>query len=885
MKKLATFLAFIAVLALIISLSCACPGQAYNWIRCPLNGHNYAVTAPMQWSQAETLALQQGLGGHLATVRSEAENTWIAETFGSTSYWIGLNRPAGLGTFVWASGEACSYTKWCPGNPSAGSSNLYVAMNECPTGGWGNVASAAGTQLRPGIMEVPLLAVETRTYNDLLLWGLNSSGQRSVPSPNYLSVSAAGDAVVAVRSDGRIDTWGGTGGAADYRHNVPGLPPVVTYVQVRCARTHVVALRSDGVVVAWGRNDEGQCEVPAGLTALWVAATDRGGVALVSSNSMVTWAGDPVSHHATYGNGPPPPSGISYVSVERDNISHALALRTDGIVVSLTTGPNPHWLTFPQQGQVVDRLYDSNFWISYRPFNIAYPVCHMGGANGLVHRAWFEGQYYFDTDLLIPPPLDCAFGVDHQLYVQPSGQILAFGDNRRRQCSVPPLPVGVTYAKVAAADGHSHAIRSDGKLVSWGSPSDVIAPRSDWVAAGEGHTVVLRGDLRIEAWGLNNLGQCLVPSIPLQNGSSYVHDVPRYIASGKWHTVAALRSGRILSWGGTPGTGVGNVPGLPTADWGWGEVSAGANFTVARSAQGYEVAAWGENAAGQCNVPSFAPLTCAQVAAGADHVAALLSDGSVITWGHYGGMANVPPLAPRTTYVEVASGAGFSLARRSDGVVVGWGSNSHGQLNVPALPAGLHYVSVKAGKLHGIAQRSDQTLVGWGDDTYQQLDVPRGNQGVVGFAAGSYHNVARVGGLATYTSLNTPGCSGSLPRTHLVPLSLPLAGSQFSVCLTNLPANAAIMFTGLANRNSVFGPLPLNMTPLGLTGCTLYVSPDVLEFVSGVGGSATYSIALPMTSAALLGYRIYQQALVVDPGVNGVGAVLSDAATLSVGNY
>ncbi len=101
-------------------LAAQLPSQSYAWIQSPVNGHFYGKTSQMSWTQAEAEA--QRLGGHLATVRSAAENAWIAATFSSglEVVWIGLNDVQTEGVFEWSSGEPVSFTNWNAGEPTNG---------------------------------------------------------------------------------------------------------------------------------------------------------------------------------------------------------------------------------------------------------------------------------------------------------------------------------------------------------------------------------------------------------------------------------------------------------------------------------------------------------------------------------------------------------------------------------------------------------------------------------------------------------------------------------------------------------------------------------------------------------------------------------------------
>jgi hypothetical protein len=91
------------------------------------------------------------------------------------------------------------------------------------------------------------------------------------------------------------------------------------------------------------------------------------------------------------------------------------------------------------------------------------------------------------------------------------------------------------------------------------------------------------------------------------------------------------------------------------------------------------------------------------------------------------------------------------------------------------------------------------------------------------------------------------------------------------------------MFSGLGNVSSAVGPLPLNLSALGLTSCWLRVSPDTNDLLLGSAGSANHVLAVP-ASGALAGLLLHEQALVLDPAAgNPAGLVVSDAATAVIG--
>lgn len=135
---------------------------------------------------------------------------------------------------------------------------------------------------------------------------------------------------------------------------------------------------------------------------------------------------------------------------------------------------------------------------------------------------------------------------------------------------------------------------------------------------------------------------------------------------------------------------------------------------------------------------------------------------------------------------------------------------------------------------------------------------------------------------ASYTTF-APGCAGTLGVSHLIPATLPRIGTNLFVVVDNLPLNLGVLFTGASDTTWSGLPLPLDLSPLGATGCWLRAGPDVLSS-NLIGGGTTASVVIGVPNQlTLLGMQAFQQALVLDP-INGFGAVFSDAAVLTIGN-
>lgn len=126
------------------------------------------------------------------------------------------------------------------------------------------------------------------------------------------------------------------------------------------------------------------------------------------------------------------------------------------------------------------------------------------------------------------------------------------------------------------------------------------------------------------------------------------------------------------------------------------------------------------------------------------------------------------------------------------------------------------------------------------------------------------------------------GCAGTAGITKMVAASPAQLGGTLSVDLDNLPLSAAVMLIGLSRTTAAFGPLPFDTSVIGMPGCLARVSLDAAVGVAGSGGTANWTFAIP-SAINLIGFKMFQQALVIDPTANAFGAVLSDATATMVG--
>jgi hypothetical protein len=135
---------------------------------------------------------------------------------------------------------------------------------------------------------------------------------------------------------------------------------------------------------------------------------------------------------------------------------------------------------------------------------------------------------------------------------------------------------------------------------------------------------------------------------------------------------------------------------------------------------------------------------------------------------------------------------------------------------------------------------------------------------------------------AFYTTSGA-GCANSLGISHLLNAALPRIGQTMIVNVTNVPQQLGLMITGTSNTTSTLGPLPVDLTVIGMPGCSLRTSLDLTDTLFTFGQVASWSLGIP-NQTTLLGAQFYQQAFVFDLPFNAFGGTMSDAAHWQIGN-
>ncbi len=247
------------------------------------------------------------------------------------------------------------------------------------------------------------------------------------------------------------------------------------------------------------------------------------------------------------------------------------------------------------------------------------------------------------------------------------------------------------------------------EVVIAGESAPPRAPSWAKVAAGEYHTVAVKTDGTLWTWGWDGYGQ-LGDGDPSGTGTTTSVSQPApvligsgfaAVSAGTNHTVAVKQDGTLWAWGdnyyGQLGDGTATTRYVPAQiGSGFAAVSAGWNHTVALKMDG-TLWAWGNNYNGQLGdgttttryVPAQIGSGFAAVSAGSYlHTVAVKADGTLWAWGfNSNGQLGDGTTAQRSSpvqigsgFVSAAAGSYHTEAVKADGTLWAWGSNYHGQL-------------------------------------------------------------------------------------------------------------------------------------------------------------------------------------------------------------
>jgi alpha-tubulin suppressor-like RCC1 family protein len=358
-----------------------------------------------------------------------------------------------------------------------------------------------------------------------------------LPFATSASLRAGGLHTFLIRSDGTVlgagDNTAGELGrpVGDVRWPGPVAGPagnglLTGIVDLAVGTYHTVALRYDGSVWTWGSNRWGQ---------------------LGDGQEVATHSSQPTPAPVLNADGSGPLRGIRAVRAGRD---FNLALADDGTIWAW--GDN-------RAGQLGDATTN--------------PRCLPARVRGL------------DSVGDLTDVVDITCGPQHALARRADGSWWGWGSNADSALataeltgSLTPVPMAIPSGIVQIACGlrHTLARRSDGSLLAWGwnafgemgegvalntlSPTPIVVSGISaiaMVAAGQGFSVALRTDGSVWTWGWNREGylgnnSADPSSQPVQvwgpDGSGLLADIVA-VACGSIHAAALRRDGKVFTWG------------------------------------------------------------------------------------------------------------------------------------------------------------------------------------------------------------------------------------------------------------------------------------------------------------------------------------------------
>jgi alpha-tubulin suppressor-like RCC1 family protein len=377
-----------------------------------------------------------------------------------------------------------------------------------------------------------------------------------------------------------------------------------------------------------------------------------------------------------------------------------------------------------------------------------------------------DGYIYSFDDVFVPADLFR----DGNLFTWGLGSSGQLGNNdttTNRSTPVTTSAGGADWKQISSVL-HAAAIKTDGTLWTWGlgtsaqlgdntitsklTPVTTFAGGNNWkqVDCGNFHTAAIKTDGTLWTWGSPTAGRLgindtvtnrVTPVTTFAGGTNW-----KQVSTGNQHTAAIKTDGTLWTWGRND------------------EGQLGTNDTTPNRSAPVTTFAGGTN--------------WKQVNCGVDHTAAIKTDGTLWTWGNGSNgllgtndttpnrSAPVTTFAGGTNWKQVECGNSYTAAIKTDGTLWTWGLGTNGRLGtndgiqrltpVTTFAGGTNWKQVACGYLHGAAIKTDGTIWTWGRNNEGQLgnnSTTNSLTPITTFAGGN--NWKQVSGGSNYTAAAT----------------------------------------------------------------------------------------------------------------------------------
>jgi alpha-tubulin suppressor-like RCC1 family protein len=313
--------------------------------------------------------------------------------------------------------------------------------------------------------------------SSLVGWGLNSSGQSTVPAgDDFTAIAGGGQHSLALKLDGSILGWG----LNNYgQTNVPA----GTFVAIAAGEYHSLALRSDSSLAGWGYNGQGQTDVPADGNFVSIAAGYAHSLGLKINGTLLGWGLN------NFGQTTIPPLLTSVVAIAAGG-DHSLALKADGTLVGWGRNDYGQTIVPPGLTGVVSIAAGAQHSLALK-------------SDGTI-VGWGDNQYGQTNVPLGDDFVAIAAGEYHSLALRQNETLVGWGYNGQGQTNVPQ---GNSFTVISGGGFHGLAIQQG---LSGDYNRDGAVDAADYVlwrkndGSEQGYTT----------WRANfGISQCLSPTI------------------------------------------------------------------------------------------------------------------------------------------------------------------------------------------------------------------------------------------------------------------------------------------------------------------------------------------------------------------------------------